>query len=503
MLPSTGGLASSASPVAIIDIGSNSVRLVAYESLTRPPTPIYNEKVLCGLARGVMTSGRLAPDGVERALAALSRFRKLCDVMQITDVVAIATAAARDASNGPDFLRQAADVIGAAPKLLSGGREAELSGLGVLSGVHDPDGVVGDLGGGSLELIDLKRARLGRGTTLPLGGLSLMDASGKSTRAALKIVREAIVDAAPLVGLKGRDFYAVGGTWRAFAKLHMRQRNYPLQMMHGYVIPARDAADFADLLARVDSDALDAIASISAQRRPLLAYGAVVLEEIIRHARPRDIVFSASGVREGLLFERLDLAEQDRDPLISAAAQFNQLRSRAPGHALDLADWVEAFWKTVKLDDLPNEARLRRASCLLADIAWRAHPDYRGVQALELIVNAAASGVDHSGRAFVAIANSIRHDGLNESASLHLRALVSARMQDHARILGAAMRVAYAISAAMPGVLPRTQLVAGRKDLVVTLPADLADLRSERLGNRLRQLGRLIGREPRVEVEPR
>ena len=330
-------------PVAIIDIGSNSVRLVAYEGLTRSPTPIYNEKVLCGLARGVMTTGRLAPDGVERALAALSRFRKLCDVMRIGDVVVIATAAARDAKNGPDFLRQAAEVIGDAPTLLSGRREAELSGLGVVAGIYKPDGVVGDLGGGSLELIDVKDARLGKGTTLPLGGLSLMDASGKSTRAALKIVRDAIVEAAPLGGLKGRDFYAVGGTWRAFARLHMRQRNYPLQMMHGYVIAARDAADFADLLARVDSDALDAITSIPAQRRPLLAYAAVVLAEIVRHAKPRDIVFSASGVREGLLFERLPPEEQTLDPLTFSAAQFNVIRSRAGPRQLDRKLLEDAF----------------------------------------------------------------------------------------------------------------------------------------------------------------
>ena len=487
-------------PVAIVDIGSNSVRLVAYEGLARSPTPIYNEKVLCGLARGVVTSGRLAPDGVERALTALSRFRKLCDVMHIDDVVVIATAAARDAVNGADFLSSAANVMGQAPVLLSGRREAELSGLGVISGIHKPDGVVGDLGGGSLELIDVRDARLGRGTTLPLGGLSLMDASGKSTRLAQKIVRDAIETAAPLQDLRGRDFYAVGGTWRAVAKLHMAQRHYPLQIMHNYVIPARDAADFADLLARVDSDALDAIASVASQRRPLLAYSAIVLDEIIRRARPLNIVFSATGVREGVLFERLAPANQLQDPLISAAHQFNLLRSRAPGHALQLADWIEAFWESANLGDIDDESRLRRASCLLADVAWRAHPDYRGVQAFDLIVNASALGIDHPGRAFVAMVNAIRHDGLNEQVSSALRGLVSARMQDHARVLGAAMRVAYALSAAMPGVLPRTPLRAGKRDLCVTLPADLSELQSERLSNRLRQLARLIGREPKVEI---
>lgn len=487
-------------PIAIIDIGSNSVRLVVYEGLTRSPTPIYNEKVLAGLARGVMTTGRLAPEGMERALKALSRFRKLCDVLEVDEIVVIATAAARDAKNGPDFLRAVGDVVGQEPMLLSGKREAELSGLGVISGIHQPSGVVGDLGGGSLELIGVNDAKLGKGVTLPLGSLSLMDAAGKSARAAAKIVRDAIDNAPPLEALRGRDFYAVGGTWRAFAKLHMSQHGYPLQVMHGYTIPARDAADFAGLIARVDSDALEAISSVAAQRRPLLAYAAVVLEEIIRRAKPKDIVFSATGVREGVLFERLRPAEQAQDPLISAAAQFNELRSRAPAHGLELADWLDAFWKSTKLDASPNEARLRRAACLMADIAWRAHPDYRGVQAFDLIVNAAALGIDHPGRAFIALVSAIRHDGLNDASNPQLRALVSARMQDHARILGTAMRVAYAMSASMPGVLPRTPLIASKKDLTVLLPPDLSELTSERLSNRLRQLARLIGREPKVEV---
>ena len=448
-----------------------------------------------------MTTGHLAAEGVERALMALSRFRKLCDILGITDISVIATAAARDATNGPDFLRSVADIVGHEPQLLSGKREAELSGLGVISSLHNPDGVVGDLGGGSLELITVHGSRLGKGTTLPLGGLSLMDASGKSMRQAAKIVRGAIVDAAPLKDMRGRTFYAVGGTWRALAKLHMRQRNYPLQIMHGYALPAREASDFAGLLARVDSDALDAISSVNMARRPLLAYAAVVLEEIIAHAKPREIVFSAAGVREGLLLERLDPAQRKEDALLSAAAQFNYLRSRAPGHAVELADWIEAFWRTLNIGEVADETRLRRASCLFADIAWRAHPDYRGEQALDLIVNAAAMGVDHAERAFIAIVNAIRHDGLNETSSPQLRALVSARMQDHARIVGSAMRVAYSLSAAMPGVLPQTPMVAGKKSLTVTLPPSLVDLTSERLTNRLRQMARLVGREAKVEIK--
>ena len=269
------------------------------------------------------------------------------------------------------------EAIGAPVTLLSGGREAELSALGVISGINRPDGVVGDLGGGSLELIDVKGAHAGKGTSLPLGGLTLMDASRRSPRAAVKIVREALAGSRIAERLSGRTFYAVGGTWRALAKLHMGQRNYPLAVTHGYVIPARDAADFAGLVERANTETLISIDAVNAARRPLLAYGAVVLEEIIRRARPREVMISTTGVREGLLYEMLDIEQRRQDPLLVAAAEFNQLFSRAPGHAGELCAWTDSFMKSMHAEETPEERRLRHAACLLADVNWRAHPDRR------------------------------------------------------------------------------------------------------------------------------
>lgn len=488
------------SPVAIVDIGSNSVRLVAYEGPTRAPTPIFNEKVLCGLGRGVLTTGQLPPDGIEKALAALRRFRVLAQNMGVSDIQVLATAAARDADNGPNFLKRAREAIGHDIELLTGPREAELSALGVVSGIHRPNGVVGDLGGGSLELIDVKHTRIGQGITLPLGGLALNDTSKGSPRAAVKIVRAALDQAGPLDDLAGRTLYAVGGTWRALAKLHMRQRNYPLHVMHGYVIPARDAVDFAELVERVDTGTLVSIASVAASRRPLLAYGAVVLEEIIRRAKPKEVVLSVMGVREGRLYERLSEHDRQQDPLIVAARELNLLRSRAPGHGEELCGWTDAFMQSTHLEELPDELRLRHAGCLLADIGWRAHPDYRGEQSLNIIAHAAFMGVDHPGRAYLALSSAYRHQGLDEDVSPQIRSLVSARLLDRARLLGAAMRVAYIITAAMPGILPRAPLQCTKTHVTLTLPHDLADLASDRLATRLKQLARLIGREPRIEI---
>jgi len=487
-----------AKPTAIVDIGSNSVRLVAYEGLTRAPTPIFNEKALCGLGKGVATTGALAEDGMAQALEALRRFRKLCEFMRIEDVRPVATAAARDASNGPQFLAAAEQAIGRPVELISGVREARLSALGVISTLHNADGVVGDLGGGSLELIDVKNgdgeAEVGEGVSLKLGSLALMDASGRSPKAALRIARQELASALPLDGLRGRTFYAVGGTWRSLAKLHMRQCNYPLEVMHGYVIPARDAADFASLVERVDTDSLVAVGAISAQRRPSLAYGAVVLEEIIRRGKPGKVVISTGGLREGLLYEQLSDDLRARDPLMESAREYNLLRSRAPGHGEDLIRWCDAFMASSHIEETAEEIRLRHAACLFGDIGWRTSPDYRSDLALNLLANSPIVGVDHPGRAYLGMAVAYRHLSQGEDVSPQIRSLASPRLMDRARILGAIQRVAYIISASMPGVLPRTKLLCAKGGLRLTLPADLADLAGDRLNGRLKQLGKLIGR---------
>jgi exopolyphosphatase / guanosine-5'-triphosphate,3'-diphosphate pyrophosphatase len=487
-------------PVAIVDIGSNSVRLVAYEGLTRALTPTFNEKVLCGLGRGVATTGVLSEESVAKALAALRRFRVLCDTMGIADVRALATAAVRDAANGPQFLDLAEAAIGCAISLLTGPREAELAALGVVSSIYEPDGVVGDLGGGSLELTEVKDGKAARGVTLQIGGLSLMELSERSPKKAAKIARDALAKVKALDNLAGRTFYAVGGTWRSLARLHMRQRQYPMYVMHNYAIPTRDALDFAKLVERIEAEALISIESVSSARRPLLAYGAVVLDEIIRQANPKEIVISALGVREGLLYDALTPAERATDPLISAARQFNLLRSRAPAHAEELFEWTSQFLATTHLEESADETRLRHAACLLSDIAWRAHPDYRGEQSYDLVANAAFVGIDHPSRAFLALAASYRHVANDQQVSPQARSLVSARQLDRARILGAAMRVAYIVSAAMPGVLPRTPMRAEKGRVTLALPSDLAPLNSDRLQTRLRQFARLIGGDPEIRL---
>lgn len=499
--PSAKGRLDHGPPIAVIDIGSNSIRLVIYEGLTRSPTPIFNEKVLAGLGRQVQTTGLLAQDAIETALAALKRFRALCDILHVRKMWAIATAACRDAKNGEAFIARAERICRTPISILSGKREAHLTAFGVVSGIHRPDGIVGDLGGGSLELVNVHGSRVHAGITLPLGGLALQDLAGKSIKKAERIVEGAFRQLEMLHDGEGRSFYAVGGTWRALARLHMWQTGYPFHVMHNYRIPAREALEFSRLVHRVDTEALSKIEVVNAARRPLLAYAALVMENLVRTIKPKDVVFSVLGVREGLLYELLKPSERARDPLISAAADLNVLRSRSPRHGEELIEWTDAFMASSGLDESAEERRLRHAACLLADIGWRAHPDYRGEQSMNIIAHGAFTGVDHPGRAYLALSIYFRHAGLSEEdLSPRLRELATARILDRARVLGAAMRVAYILTAGQGGVLLKTPMQVRRGRLTLKLPGVYGRLTSERLSTRLRQLARLVGRDAVIEA---
>jgi exopolyphosphatase / guanosine-5'-triphosphate,3'-diphosphate pyrophosphatase len=486
-----------ASSVAVIDIGSNSVRLVVYEQMARSLVSVFNEKTLCGLGREVQSTGLLAPDAVDKALTSLRRFHALCKIQRVGRIYAIATAACRDASNGADFIAKAERICGVSIEILSGPREAKLSALGVISGIHKPDGIVGDLGGGSLELIDVRGHQVRGGVTLPLGSLALQDLAHKSLKRAERIVKSELSEVPRLKAGRGRTFYAVGGTWRALARIHILQSGYPLKVMHGYSIPAQDALDFARRLRRLAAaNMLANIEAVADARRPLLTYAALVLEYIIQEAKPKTITFSTFGVREGLLYSMLPENERAKDGLICAAQTLNELLSRSARHAQELIEWTDRLARVVHLRETEEDRRLRHAACLLSDIAWRVHPDHRGEQTLELITNGNFGSITHQGRAFVALSVFFRYAGLSEENQppVVIQEQVMPAMLERARMLGAAFRVAHLISAARPGVLPATHFRSNGRKLMLVFEHQMVDLVADRVGSRFRQLARLLGR---------
>jgi exopolyphosphatase/guanosine-5'-triphosphate,3'-diphosphate pyrophosphatase len=486
-------------PVSVIDIGSNSVRLVVYEGLSRSPAILFNEKVLCGLGKGIALTGKMDEGSVARALAALHRFKALSAQARASTMYVLATAAAREASNGPDFIHKAETILQRKIRILSGAEEAKLSALGVVSGFHHPDGIAGDLGGGSLELIDIKEREIGEGITLPLGGLRLSEYAGGSLAKAHTFARKHVRSAAKILeNGAGRTFYAVGGTWRNIAKLHMEMTQYPLHMMQGYEVSFEAMMAFLEQVEAARDSKDPAFQAVSKHRRGLLPFGAVAMKEVLGAMKPAIICFSAQGVREGYLYSLLSQGERRADPLLSAAGELAILRARSPEHARELAEWTGYAMPYFGITETEEEARYRQAACLLADISWRAHPDYRGLQALNLIAHSSFVGISHPGRAFIALANYHRFEGLNNDGSTApLARIAGPQFAERAKLLGGILRVVYLFSASMPGVVKNLTF---RKsfdpeiDLELVVPSEYQDFAGERLDGRMQQLSRLTNK---------
>jgi exopolyphosphatase / guanosine-5'-triphosphate,3'-diphosphate pyrophosphatase len=494
--PTAQGRIKGARAVAVLDIGSNSVRLVVYERHARALTPLYNEKSACALGRGVARTGKLAEENVQRALTAIKRFALVTRLMKVGATHILATSAVRDASNRDLFVAAVERIMGAPVRVLSGEEEAHYAALGVRAGIPGFSGVVGDLGGGSLELSNMTLGEDSVGETHELGVIRLQDDSKSKAEKARILARSRLEDSMLVGRNAGGSFCAIGGTWRSLAKLHQVQRNYPLHMVQHYAASAGEIARFCDEIVEEVGKGrpLPGADHVSTSRRELVPYGAAVLSEVIRAGRFDTIVFSALGVREGYLYSLLDPVSQALDPLIEAAEEMSLLRSRSPAHAVDLIDFSGQLLEALGIEETAEEKRLRRVACYLADIGWRGHPDYRGEQSVDLIAYGSLTGVDHPGRAFLAEVLAVRYMGLkHKSVSQALLTLAGPEASARARLIGAAFRVAYPMSAAMPGVLPRTRFEMVGDRLVLELPNDLAFLGGEHLAGRLEQLAGVAG----------
>ncbi len=490
-------------PVAVIDIGSNTIRLVVYEGLSRSPTPLFQEKVMGGLGRYLNSTKRLNVKTIPTVLKALTRFRKLAAVCGVAkrDLHPFATASVRWAQDGREFLARAEEACGVPIQVIENVEEAELAATGVVAGFMSPRGVVGDLGGGSLELIGLNGGAYTNPVSLPLGGLALIDRTGGDRSIAIPMIEAALAPLNWMTELRNQTFYAVGGTWRSLAKLNMRQTDYPLSAVHGYRIDQRRALQITGRYANSAPSALARMDGMAAGREETLPVGALLLNAIIRKMQPDAVVFSAFGVREGYLFGLMSEDERARDPLLTACEEVSRLRSRSPLHGRELCIWTDALFTRPSEQESDDERRLRHAACLLSDIAWRAHPDYRGEQSASLIAQSALVGLDHGGRAFLALCVYHRYEKkLGGELLPKLATLVTRRQAKQALIFGQAVRVAHTLSAGMSGVLPHAPLAFDDNTLFLQLSKRLEPLTGDTLTRRLRALAKEIGVEFEIRL---
>src|SRR5580693_6533635 len=477
-------------PYAIVDIGSNSIRLLVYDQLGRAPMPRFNEKSLARLAEGLPETGAIGPDHFRRAIEAMRRFRAIAEAMGVSRIDAVATEAMRRASNGPKLAQAIEAEAGLKVRILSGAEEARFATFGVISGFFRPVGTVGDMGGGSLEVAEAIDDHVGdRWVSMPLGALPVEAMLSEGVSAAKRQIDEILQRSLPRE-LARPVFYPVGGGWRALAKAHMDTVGAPVKVVHGYTLSAAEAREFARAVSRLSVAKLAATPGVAERRARTLPAAALTLDRVLKHLKPDRVVFSALGLREGFLYSQLSREEQYHDPLVEGAQLIGLPLARVPDFAPELVSWTASLFS----DETPAETRLRVAVCALSDIAWRDSPDLRAEESFRRVLQFPFIGIDHPERVYLATAIHARYAGRPDAPWLSPAiGLLTPSARSRAQILGRTILVAYRFSGGVPAVLAgaRLQIEADCVRLEVAAAARAPD--SEVVSERLKLLASAIG----------
>jgi exopolyphosphatase/guanosine-5'-triphosphate,3'-diphosphate pyrophosphatase len=469
--------------IGVIDVGSNSVRLVVHDVRGRAMQPRFNEKVLAGLGRGLSSTGKLSKDGVEMAVAALTRFAAITRAQKVDTLFAFATAAVREAADGKAFVERVKKEAGLTLRILTGDDEARYAAQGVLAGSPAVDGIVGDLGGSSLELAKVKNRQYDGGSTYPLGPLAL-DAGGSFNADKIGArVREVLANA-PELKKAGDTFFAVGGAWRSIATLHMELTRAPLHMLQNYEIEAKVLlALLSDLM--TGKKHTDMVQAVAKKRAGTIPYAAAVLTAVIEIGKFKNVMVSAYGVREGVIFDSMDEAERMEDPLEAGLDALVDRDDPSAEFGAALVDWLaEAAAYT-----LP--ARLCAAACRLVDIGALLHPDHRADLAFDLVARAPLPGLTHKDRAALALAVATRFKrGVKNEISERLLDKTTA---GKARALGSLMRLAADFSGRSAALLKHARLKCDGKTLELKVAAQYRSLVSESVQRRLQHAAEELG----------
>ena len=456
------------SRVGVVDVGSNSVRMVVFDGAARSPAYFYNEKVMCGLGKGLAESGRLNPQGRVRAMAALTRFALLAKGMGIETLTVVATAATREAADGPEFQAEVLAKTGLKLWVIDGGEEARLSAQGVLLGWPEATGIVCDIGGNSMELARIGGGKVGKRVSTPLGPFRLQQVSADPAKRAVHIGK-ILQNAQAELKSEGERIYLVGGSWRVIARLDMDRRAYPLTVLHEYRMTTKGMLETLDWIATADLAVLRARTGTSSERMELVPLACEVLREIIRMLKPSEIDVSAYGIREGLLYEQMPEQLRARDPLIEAARMAEKSFARIPGFGKNLYEFLQPLF----VDATPERLRLIKAACLLHDTTWRAHPDYRAEACFDNATRANLGGLDHPGRVFLGLALLHRYKNSHSGSRMEnlFRLLTEDELKD-AEVLGKAMRFGAMFAVGDPGLAARLHWAPKTKMLQLDLTAD-------------------------------
>jgi len=482
----------------IVDLGSNSVRLVVFEGWGRNPLAIFNEKAVLGLGRGLQNTGRLNEEAVPQALTVMARYHAVARGMGASPLEVLATAAVRDAENGPAFAAALAERMPGVPiRILEGEEEAALSAEGVLLGFSEADGILGDLGGGSLELVELNQGRSGASASLPLGAIRLADRAGGDVTRARAIAEEEMARLPWLAHGKDRDLYLVGGAWRALAKIHIAQTAYPLSIVHHYVLRREEARDLCGLIMAATRRTLERLPGAPSKRLQDLPFAATALRRLLRATGARRVVFSANGLREGWYARQLPVSVRRQDPLLCAGREMGGRYGRDTALPGTLFAWTAPLFP----GETAAAAALREAACWLSDIGSHDHPDYRAEQSFLRVLRQPGIGLDHHERAFLALVVALRYEPELDAPWLATaRTLLDGASQRRAEVLGEGLRLAYTLSGGTPALLAGATLAVEKDRLVLRLVEGTGLFAGDAVQRRVESLAATLGLMAVVEV---
>ena len=473
--------AAASAPRAIIDIGSNTVRLVIYGGPPRAPVVLHNEKVTARLGRGLAETGRISDKAATQALAALARYAAILRLQGIKAVDAVATAAVRDAANGPDLLERIR-ALGLKPRLLSGEEEALASAHGVQAAFPGASGVVADLGGGSLELIHITPDACEHGASMPLGTLRLTALRAAGPAAFATDVRRQMA-AAGWAGSQQQPLYLVGGSWRALARVAMQREQWPLDDPHGHELSPASAAALAKALKA--GKPAKGVAGVPAGRLAAMPDAAALLEVLLQELAPTRVVFSSWGLREGVLLARLGHAAMQENPLLAGVADFAEARGAPAALARQVADWTAAAAGD------PAHEPLRLAGTMLALASFRAEPNRRVTEAMDWALHKRWIGISAQGRAVLA-ATALANAGQVDLPPV-LTQLAPPELLRQAVGWGLAIRLCRKFSLCVPQVLAGSALTCSASGLHLSASGKLHPLLTDSVDKHRRNLAQWLG----------
>jgi exopolyphosphatase/guanosine-5'-triphosphate,3'-diphosphate pyrophosphatase len=474
-----------ANPFAVIDIGSNSVRMVVYHALDRVPMPLFNEKYYCGLAQGLQTTGKLSPDGVALAHQALARFTLMLERFHIKRALVIATAAIRDAKDGKAFVKELQKRHGLKVKVIDGEREATLAGLGIMGSMWQPEGLCADLGGGSLELALIECGAVTHIHSLPLGALRLLGQFGGATDKMHAHVRAELASIKWLSKARVSSCYAIGGGFRSIAKLHVRQSESPLKLVHEYAMDSASLKQVHKEVCALDETQIAALPGISAKRAATLPIATSVLNMLLDLSGAKRSIFSVAGIREGLAHEQLSAKERRADPLLASARVLSTIAGRKGRYAKELFGWMQPLFA----NEPKTHARLRLAFCQISEIAWTIDPNFRAEWSFLRIMQSDMKGLNHPERVMLALALYHRYQVKLKKDYAELSLLSDAQKQ-WAQMVGIAANLAFQLSGGQAGNLHHAQLTIDAENTpAIKLDKTAKALYTEVVEKRLEGLG--------------